>query len=90
MKYIKHFGIVILFLLAGETLHELLPFSIPASIYGFRNSIAKGIVIETNSHAIGIFKAFEIGVTEDAISSLSIVIAGVITVLLMKLFVSFY
>ncbi len=34
MKYIKQFGLIILFSLAGEILHALLPFSIPASIYG--------------------------------------------------------
>ncbi len=34
MKYIRQFGIIILFSLAGEILHKLLPLSIPASIYG--------------------------------------------------------
>ena len=34
MKYIRQFGIIILFSLSGEILHKLLPFSIPASIYG--------------------------------------------------------
>ena len=57
---------------------------------GIRNSIAKGTAIGTASHAIGTSKAFELGETEGAISSLSIVIAGIITVLLAKLFVGFY
>ena len=34
MKYIGQFGIIILFSLAGELCHMLLPFPIPASLYG--------------------------------------------------------
>lgn len=34
MKYIGQFGIIILFSLAGELCHVLLPFPIPASLYG--------------------------------------------------------
>lgn len=34
MKYLKQFLIIILFSLIGELLHYLLPFPIPASIYG--------------------------------------------------------
>ena len=34
MKYLKQFGIIIVISLMGELLYELLPFSIPASIYG--------------------------------------------------------
>ena len=34
MKYIGQFGIIILFSLAGEVLHALLPLPIPASLYG--------------------------------------------------------
>ena len=34
MKYIGQFGIIILFSLAGEACHALLPFPIPASLYG--------------------------------------------------------
>ncbi len=59
-------------------------------IAGVRNSIAKGTAIGTASHAIGTSKAFEIGEIEGAISSLSIVIAGIITVILAKLFAGFY
>ena len=90
MKYIKQFQIIILYSLAGEILHKLLPFSFPAGFYGIRNSIAEGVAIGTASHAIGTSKAFELGETEGAISSLSIVIAGVITVLPAILFVGFY
>ncbi len=34
MRYIKQFGIIILISLMGELLKELLPFSVPGSIYG--------------------------------------------------------
>ncbi len=34
MKYIKQFGIIVLLAFLGELLHEVLPFPIPASIYG--------------------------------------------------------
>ena len=57
---------------------------------GIRHSIAKGVGIGTSSHAVGTAKAIEIGEVEGAISSLSIVVAGLLTVLLANLFVSFY
>lgn len=34
VKYVKQFGIILLFSLAGDLCHKLLPFPIPASIYG--------------------------------------------------------
>ena len=34
MKYVKQFGIILLFSLAGDLCHRLLPFPIPASICG--------------------------------------------------------
>lgn len=34
MKYIKQFAIIILISLIGETLAQVLPFTIPASVYG--------------------------------------------------------
>lgn len=34
MKYIKQFGIILLFSLIGELLGQLIPLPIPASIYG--------------------------------------------------------
>lgn len=57
---------------------------------GIRSRIAKGAAIGTASHAIGTSKAIEIGEIEGAISSLSIVIAGIITVLLAGLFAGLY
>lgn len=34
MKYIKQFGVILLFSFIGEILHFLIPLPIPASIYG--------------------------------------------------------
>ena len=34
MKYVKQFMVIIIFSFLGELLHEVLPFSVPASIYG--------------------------------------------------------
>lgn len=48
--------------------------------------IAKGIAIGTASHAIGTGKAMEIGSLTGAMSSLSIVVAGVLTVILAPFF----
>lgn len=51
-----------------------------------RHPIAKGLAIGTASHAIGTAKALELGEVEGAMSSLSIAVAGVLTVLLAPLF----
>ncbi|CUO27931.1 MULTISPECIES: LrgB family protein [Clostridium] len=54
-------------------------------VFKITNSVAVGVSIGTASHAVGTSKAFEIGETEGAMSSLSIGIAGVITVFLAPL-----
>ena len=50
--------------------------------------VAKGIAIGTASHAIGTTKAMEIGAVEGAMSSLSIVVAGILTVIGANIFVN--
>lgn len=50
--------------------------------------VAKGVAIGTASHAIGTTKAMEIGEVEGAMSSLSIVVAGVLTVFGATIFAS--
>ena len=42
--------------------------------------VAKGLAIGTASHAIGTSRAMEMGETEGAMSSLSIAVAGLLTV----------
>lgn len=52
------------------------------------NPVAKGIAIGTSSHAVGTTKALEMGEVEGAMSSLSIGIAGLVTVFLAPLLYS--
>ncbi|GAA0738192.1 LrgB family protein [Clostridium oceanicum] len=51
-------------------------------LFKIKEDIAVGVVFGTASHAIGTTKAMEIGQTEGAMSSLSIGIAGLMTVFL--------
>lgn len=51
--------------------------------------IAKGVAIGTSSHAIGTSKALQIGQIEGAMSSLSIVVSGILTVLSASVFAGF-
>jgi predicted murein hydrolase (TIGR00659 family) len=57
--------------------------------FGIRNPIAKGIAMGTASHAVGTAKAMEIGEVEGAMSSLSIGVAGIITVFLIPVIMWF-
>ena len=50
------------------------------------NPVAIGIAIGTSAHVVGTVKAMEIGETEGAMSSLSIVVAGLLTVVGASLF----
>lgn len=58
-------------------------------LFRIEEPVAKGIGIGTASHAIGTAKAFEMGETEGAMSSLSIAVAGVLTVIVAPLFANF-
>jgi predicted murein hydrolase (TIGR00659 family) len=55
-----------------------------------KSPIAKGLAIGTSSHAAGTAKAMEMGQIEGAMSSLSIVIAGILTVILAPVFSMLY
>lgn len=55
-------------------------------VFRFRSSISRGLAIGTASHAIGASKAMELGEVEGAVSSLAIVVAGILTVLTAPLF----
>lgn len=54
-----------------------------------QNPIARGIAIGTASHAIGTTKAMEMGEVEGAMSSLSIAVAGLLTVAGASVFAQF-
>lgn len=55
-------------------------------IFNIKNPIAKGIGLGSSAHAIGTSKALEMGETEGAMSSLSIAMAGIITVVFASFF----
>ena len=58
-------------------------------IFKITNPVAKGIALGTSSHAIGTAKAMEMGEIEGAMSSLSIVIAGICTMVGASVFANF-
>lgn len=58
-------------------------------IFKIHDPIARGIAIGTSSHAIGTAKAMEMGEAEGAMSSLSIVVSGILTVVCANIFAPF-
>lgn len=59
-------------------------------LFRIHEPVAKGIALGSASHAIGTAKAMEIGEIEGAMSSLSIVVSGIITVAGASVFARFY
>ncbi len=59
-------------------------------LFHVKHPIAKGVSIGTAAHAMGTAKAIEIGEIEGAMSGLSIVVAGVITVIAASFFAMLY
>ena len=68
-------SVIILTGVIGNVIAELV-----FKIFRIKDPIARGIALGTSSHAIGTAKAMELGELEGAMSSLSIVVAGIITV----------
>ena len=58
-------------------------------LFRIHEPISKGLALGTAAHAIGTAKAMELGDVEGAMSSLSIAVAGVLTVILASFFASF-
>lgn len=56
-------------------------------LFRIKEPVAKGIAIGTASHAVGTAKAMEIGQEEGAMSSLAIAVAGLMTAVMISLFV---
>lgn len=50
-------------------------------IFKIKDPVAKGVAMGTSAHAIGTSRAMEMGEVEGAMSSLSIVVAGILTVI---------
>ncbi len=57
-------------------------------LFRIKEPVAKGLAIGTASHAIGTTKALEIGEIEGAMSSLSVAVAGLMTVVTASVFAS--
>lgn len=55
-------------------------------VFKIEESVAKGIAIGSSSHALGTAKALELGEIEGAMSSLSIAVAGILTVIAAPIF----
>ncbi len=68
-------AVIILTGILGDILSDAL-----FKIFSITHPVAKGIALGTASHVIGTAKAMELGDTEGAMSSLSIVVAGILTV----------
>lgn len=58
-------------------------------VFHIEDPVAKGIAIGTSSHAVGTTIAMEMGQVEGAMSSLSIVVAGILTVIGASVFANF-
>ena len=55
-------------------------------VFKIEEPVAKGIAIGSSSHALGTAKALELGEIEGAMSSLSIAVAGILTVIAAPIF----
>ena len=58
-------------------------------IFHIEEPIAKGVAIGSASHAVGTAKAMEMGEIEGAMSSLSIAVAGILTVVVAMIYANF-
>ena len=54
-------------------------------IFHIDHPIARGLALGTSAHAVGTAKALELGEIEGAMSSLSICVAGILTVILVPI-----
>lgn len=59
-------------------------------VFRIQNPISRGLALGTSAHAIGTTKAMEMGEIEGAMSSLAIVVAGLITVVGASAFAMFW
>lgn len=78
-------AVIVITGILGNVLAELI-----LKIFRITEPVAKGISLGTASHAIGTAKAMELGEIEGAMSSLSIVISGILTVAGASFFAQIY
>ena len=76
-------ALIILTGIAGNIMGEFV-----CKIFKIKNSAARGVALGTSAHAIGTARAMEMGEIEGAISSLSIAVAGILTVVLAPIFIN--
>ncbi len=77
-------AVIIITGILGNVLAELV-----FKIFRIKDPVAKGVALGTSAHAIGTAKANELGTIEGAMSSLSIAVAGLLTVLASSIFAQF-
>jgi len=77
-------AIIIITGILGNIIAELV-----CKVFRITEPVAKGVGIGSASHAIGTTKAMELGETEGAMSSLSIVVSGIMTVIFAGIFANF-
>ena len=70
--------------ISGNVLCEVI-----LKLFKIDNPIAKGLAIGTSAHALGTAKAMELGEIEGAMSSLAIVVTGIMTVVSVSVFANF-
>ncbi|MGN1137588.1 MAG: LrgB family protein [Oscillospiraceae bacterium] len=58
-------------------------------LFRIKEPVARGVALGTSSHILGTVKAIELGEIEGAISSLSVVTAGILTVIFAPMFANF-
>jgi len=78
-------AVIIITGVLGNVIGELV-----LKIFKIQEPIAKGLALGTAAHAIGTSKALEIGEVEGAMSSLSIAVAGIMTVAAASVFAGLY
>lgn len=78
-------GVIIITGVIGNMLGELL-----LKLFRITEPIAKGIALGSSAHVMGTSKAMEIGEVEGAMSSLSVVVSGIMTVAAAAVFANFY
>ncbi|WEG74308.1 antiholin-like protein LrgB [Vagococcus intermedius] len=57
-------------------------------LFNIKNSIARGLALGTSGHALGVAISIEMGEVEAAMASIAVVVVGVVTVLIIPLFIT--
>ena len=78
-------GVIIITGVIGNMLGDML-----LKLFRISEPVAKGIALGSSAHVMGTSKEMEIGEIEGAMSSLSVVVSGILTVAAAALFANFY